>query len=133
VAIWPSIDFTRPFGLVREPERDAILLVNLALEIHVSESVDQLFFYGNEPDVDIFLHQSLLDLAVGDLSSEGLDVFFDRLLGIIDISFTSCLLELGPGDIRSSISDMVTVDLASVLTVISEVACYRLSNYTFIY
>lgn len=121
MALRPTVNFTRPLGLIREPERDAILFVNIALEIHVGEGVNQLSFQGNKPEFDILFHQFLLDLAVGDLSSQGLDIFLNRFFDIIRISFTSRLLDLGPCIIRSSIGNVVTVDLASILAILSEV------------
>lgn len=122
MALGPAIDFTRPLRLIREPERDAIFLVNIALEIHVGENINQLSFQRNEPELDILFHQFLLDLAVGDLSSQSLDVFLNRFFGIVGISLTSCLLDLGPGIFRSSIGNVVTINLAGILAILSEMA-----------
>jgi hypothetical protein len=69
MALRPAIDFTRPLRLIGEPERDAILLVNMALEVHIGESINQLSFQSNQPELDALFHQFLLDLAVRDRSS----------------------------------------------------------------
>ncbi|KAL6803029.1 hypothetical protein GGI42DRAFT_323672 [Trichoderma sp. SZMC 28013] len=122
-AIWPDIDFARPLWLVGKSNRDAILLVNVALKVHVCEGINQLSLSGDEPNFDVFFHQSLLNLTIRDLSCQSFDVFLNRFLGIVDISLTGRLLELVPGSLRSSVGDVVTIDLASILTTVSEVTC----------
>lgn len=122
MALGPAIDFTRSLGLIGESERHAILLVNIALEIHVGESINQLSFQSNKPELDILFHQFLLDLAVSDLPTESLDIFLDCLFGVVEISFASCLLDLRPSVFRGSVGNVVTIDLASVLAILSEVA-----------
>ena len=69
MALGPAIDFTRPLRLIGEPERNAILLVNITLEVHIGESINQLSFQGNQPELDALFHQFLLDLAVSDFCS----------------------------------------------------------------
>jgi hypothetical protein len=121
-AIRPGVNLAGSLWLVREPDRDAVLFVNLALEIHVRESINEISLSANEPNLDVFSHQTLLNLAVSDLSSKSFDVLLNGFLGIVHVPFTSRLLELVPGSIRSDIGDVVTIHFASILTVVSEVA-----------
>jgi hypothetical protein len=92
------------------------------LEIHIGERINQLSLQSDQPKLDVLFHQLLLDLAVGDFSTQSLDVFLNRFFDIVIISFTSCLLDLGPGIFRSSIGNVVTVDLAGILAILSEMA-----------
>ncbi|KAL6889551.1 hypothetical protein HDV57DRAFT_332316 [Trichoderma longibrachiatum] len=122
IAIRPDVDFAGPLWLVRESDRNAVLFVDLALEIHVRESINKISLSANKPNLDVFFHQTLLNLAVSDLSSKSFDVLLNGFLGIVHVPLTRCLLELVPSSVRSDIGDMITIDFASVLTVVSKVA-----------
>jgi hypothetical protein len=118
----PPLNLSGTVRLFDEAVRNSVLLVDVALKIHVGEDLNEGSLSRNEPETDALLNQRLLKLAVGDIATNGLDVLIHGFFGVVDISLGDCLLDLVPGNVGVYISNVIAVDLARLLAVLSEVA-----------
>lgn len=118
----PALNLPGSVGLFNKAIRHSVLLVDVALKVHVGEDLNQGALSGNEPEANVMVDQGLLKLAVGDFASNALDVLVYGFFGVVNILLGNCLLDLLPSNLRVHIGNVVTVDLARFLAVLSEVA-----------
>lgn len=124
----PTLNLTRTVRLLSEAVRDRVLLAYVSLEVHVGEDLKKGLLGSNQPETDVFLNESGLDITVSGLSVGRLDVLLDALLGVVNVSLSNGLLDLVQGLLERDISNVVAVDLASVLAVLAHVACEDVSE-----
>ncbi|KAI6748936.1 hypothetical protein HG531_007883 [Fusarium graminearum] len=118
----PALNLPGSVGLFNKAIRHSVLLVDVALKVHVGEDLNQGALSGNEPEANVMVDQGLLKLAVGDFAFNALYVLVYGFFGVVNILLGNCLLDLLPGNLRVHIGNVVTVDLARFLAVLSEVA-----------
>lgn len=118
----PSLNLPGTISFLDKAVRNSVFLVDITLQIHVGEDLDEGSLSGNKPETDFLLDQRLLKLAIGDLAMNGLDVLIHSFFGIIDIPFSDCLLDFLPGNLGGHIGNMIAVDLAWLLTMLAKVA-----------
>lgn len=124
----PTLDLTRAVRLLGEAVGDRVLLAHVSLEVHVGEDLKKGLLGSNQPETDVFLNEMGLNVTVSGLSVGSLDVLLNALLGVVNVSLSNGLLDLVHGLIESDISNVVAVDLASVLAVLAHVACIDVSE-----
>ncbi|KAH8699617.1 hypothetical protein BGZ61DRAFT_451010 [Ilyonectria robusta] len=117
--LWPTLNFARTIGFLREPIGDGVLFPHVSLEIHVGKNADQRPLSCNQPKTDILFDKSLLELSISDIALKSFDVLLYGFLGIVNFALRDCLLELLPGFIGIDGGNMIAVDLASVLAILS--------------
>jgi hypothetical protein len=117
----PPLDFTRTVGLLGKSIRNSVLLVNVALDVHIGEDLDEGSLSGDEPETKVLVDESLLELTVCYLTIDSLDVLLHSFLDIVEILLSSGLLDFLPGRLGRNIGDIVSVDLASILAILSHV------------
>lgn len=117
----PILSLLGAHGPVGKSVSDAVLLSAVALEVHVGKSTKERTLHGNEEELDTIVHKTLLNFTKARLSIECLDVFLNTILGVINITFGSGLLDLGPSGLGGDNGNIITIDLASILTSLSQV------------
>jgi hypothetical protein len=117
----PPLDLTGTIGLLDKSIRNSVLLVNVALDVHVGEDLNEGALSGDEPETKVLIDQSLLELTVCYLAVDSLDVLLYGFLGIVDILLDNSLLDFLPGHLGGNIGNVVSVDLARVLAILSHV------------
>lgn len=118
----PSFKLARTICLLDKAIRNGVFLVDMALQIHVGEHLDESSLSRNEPEANALMDQGFLELAVGDVTIHGLYVLLYRLLRVVNISVNDGLFDLVPGVIRADISNVVAVNLARLFAILAHVA-----------
>lgn len=121
-ALGPSFKLARTICLLDKAIRNGIFLVDMALEIHVGENLDERSLSRNEPETNALVDQSFLELAIGNVAIHCLDVLLNSLLGVVDVSLNGGLFDFVPGVIGADISDVVAVNLARLFAILAHVA-----------
>ncbi|KAI6752750.1 hypothetical protein HG530_013502 [Fusarium avenaceum] len=117
----PSLDLTGTVGLLDKSIRNSVLLVNVTLDVHVGENLDKGALSGDEPETKVLVNESLLELAVCHLAIDSLDVLLYGFFDIVEILLDSGLLDFLPGRLSGNIGNVVSVDFASILAILSHV------------
>ena len=115
----PALLLTRASGFVGEAIRDAILLVQVALEIHVGQSPDDVLFERDEEEVHLLPLEGGLELAVSHIGIL-LNVFLNGSLAVVDIAVLDGFSELFPGLLSRDVGDIGSVDATGVRAFVDE-------------
>lgn len=85
------------------------------MEIHVGESDSQLLLDSDQIDAETLAAECLLE---GEIRSVriSLDISLGSCLDVVKIVVSNCSMKLLPGNLARNILDMITIDLARVLT-----------------
>ena len=120
----PTFHLAGTVRLLGKAVGNSVFLVDVALEIHVGKDLDEGSLSRNEPETNALLDQGFLKLLVGDVAIHGLDVLIDGFFGVVDIFLSDRLLDLLPGNVGVDVGNVITIDLARLLTVLSEVTFF---------
>lgn len=115
-------------------------LVRTICSSHTKRAYSAKAYHSDGPDLEVVLAHFLLDIDEGGLrDSLGVDVkglsfglasfnhrgcFSKYLAEVIKVSVIIGLLQLGPGLLRSHVSDATLVQLAVFFAILSHVACH---------
>jgi hypothetical protein len=121
-ALRPPFELTRTISMLDKAIRNGVFLVDMALKVHVGENRDESSLSRNEPEANAVVDQCFLELAISNITIDGLDVLLDRLLNVVDVLITDGLFDFVPGVIGADISDVVAVNLARLFAILAHVA-----------
>ncbi|KAK3358878.1 hypothetical protein B0T25DRAFT_78396 [Lasiosphaeria hispida] len=110
----PDLTVTGTRGVPLEAVRDGVLLLKLTLEIHVGKGRRQRFLDGDEPQLDVLVAKSLLEVGKCGLGRR-LDVNLDSFFDIVDLTLLDSVDNHSPCILSGHVRQMAAVDLASSL------------------
>jgi hypothetical protein len=99
----PALTFTGPTGLVREPDRDSVLFVGIALQINICKGLLYLCLESDQKDTQPVVVETFLQAAIGDLrvlNQNRLDVFLEGDQKIIDVVILDSLFDIFPSPVN---------------------------------
>jgi hypothetical protein len=117
----PSLALARTRSEPLETIGGKPLSVEIALKIHQGPHGMQLLWDGNDPDLDILLTESLLNVEISGVRL-GLDIDLNGLLDLMNLALMGCLEDLLPGFLRRHVRQMRAINETSILAIILSVA-----------